>query len=82
MDLLIKVDRLESDIKLLSKHRMVLNFEKCENVKPIGMDFTYLPEYVIYFECHGYPTCVEDYLKIDHSEIEKIRRDLVEDKAY
>lgn len=42
----------------------------------VNGNFSLLPEYAIYFECHGHPAHLEDYLKIDHDEIEKIRKSL------
>jgi hypothetical protein len=67
IDILIKVSRLESNVKYLSKQKKNSNCGE-----------HYLPEYTIYFECRGYPSCIKDYLAIDIKEIEKIRQNLEE----
>lgn len=80
IDLLIKVNHLESDIRFLSKQMMTFNCKKTNDEEQIDINLSYLPEYMIYFDCHGYPLSVDDYLKIDIQEIEKIRKSIEENE--
>ena len=38
--------------------------------------FEYLPEFLIYCECYGYPTCLDDYSMIDLDQIDAIKIEL------
>jgi len=72
-DLMIRIKSLKEDIDMVSKNKMIINYGECKDVKPINMDLCYLPEYVTYFERHGYPKCPEDYLNVNMNEIDQIK---------
>ncbi|VBB18524.1 hypothetical protein YASMINEVIRUS_987 [Yasminevirus sp. GU-2018] len=82
IDLLIKIKCLKQTVSDMNKYSTIINFSKgcgqdsndvCEE---IDSHFEYLPEFKIYFECYGYPKCLDDYTKIDMEQIELIKQEL------
>lgn len=79
--LMIKIKNLERLIDHVSRFKTIINFstpknETGDNNADINMELSWLPEYEIYFECFGYPTSPHDFLKIDQSQLNMIRKEL------
>jgi hypothetical protein len=86
--LLIKIKDLETTLKYMNMFKTILTFSNINNdknsntnkkesfIETIDTAFNYLPEYEIYFECFGYPTCPNDYLRIDQDQLNMIRKEL------
>jgi hypothetical protein len=77
INLMIKVKCLEQNVKDLTCNKIILSFgHKCDEIKDIDATFEFLPEYKIYFDCYGYPKCLDDYLKVDIEQIKMIKKEL------